>query len=343
MNNKTLLIYIILVYFSSSFINDTLLAFFISLYILSVIALTLKSKHLSRSKSKLTNLFFSYIILSIISTLWSPEPFNGLFFSILNLCLFINIINVLKKKDAHEVSYHILFLIAIIETVVMFYIQNSSDDFNIIESFHGGGSLQSALCLLMYNRLKKTKTNRIIFYLSLILVIISTSYKIYLGLLVVFVLRLRNYKKIIGIISVLILTYVNYEKLIQLDYGKIEHLGGRLYPWLIMITKSQNKPILGHSFANGDEIYLYEGFTIMNAHNVFIGSLVYFGVIGLALMTLVFYQFYKQSKSTPGYLPLYYVILISCLFNIGIAGKISSTLISIFIIMSLLENKAKTL
>lgn len=339
MSPKFLINYVIIFYYLSNYFDLNIIITFGLIYVLGVILLIMKYPKLTINISLSSKYLLLYILFSIISSIWSENYLYTIFFSILNLGLFLNVYIIsMHVKNIKTFFFNSLFLISILEIIIMFFRLYSTGLYSIFESFHGSASLQSAIALFIYPHLEKNKKPKIQYILFLIFVIISTSWKIYAGILAVLILRLKTWKKYVLSFLLLITSFLNIDYIVDIDYGKLEHLGGRLGPWIIMANKLYEKPVSGYGFPFGDKIYIDQNFTIENAHNVFLGSALYLGAIGLILMTLLFVQLFRESKDKYQR-EIYLLILISVMFNIGIAGKISGTLIAIYLFIGLNMNK----
>ena len=149
-------------------------------------------------------------------------------------------------------------------------------------------------------------------------------------------------KKIFVLLAFLSTTCLFYFKdiLFALDYGKIENLGGRLGPWLMMLESFQDNIIIGLGFPFGDRLRIDANFTIENAHNIFIASGLYLGLVGLIMMVFLMYRMFKSYQSALSR-DLSVLFFTSSMFNVSVAGKISGTLIAGLILLIFIEKNRK--
>jgi O-antigen ligase len=222
--------------------------------------------------------------------------------------------------------------------------RKSGLNLNIIQTIHGVGSLQAMISVFILYSLpsKKSLFDKFLYLFNFIILILSSSGKVYLALFIITLYHLyiqKNY-----IINFFILTTITslslyvIKFLSSFDFGKLEHLGGRLLPWKMMIEKIKTSPFLGYGFPFGDEIYIDSNFTIQNAHNFIIGSTLYIGFLGPILLILYFKEAYNKSKNILYIRYLIIGIIITANFNISISGKLNIPLISALLVLTYSQN-----
>jgi hypothetical protein len=307
-----------------------------------MICLGLKSIFIDRlvfypNKTKL--LFLLYLIICVISSFWSIKPMETLFFSFLNIAIFINILKICSQpKVTFQTVFYLLFMITILEVIVMFERLYGTGLYTFFESFHGSGSIQSAVALVMWPLIPKNNKNRLIFCLFIIVLIISTSWKVNFAIIFIVLIELKKFYKFFFGIIILLILLIYSDQFFNLNFGKLEHLGGRLFPWLIMIEKIKSSLLIGYGFPFGDEIYVNKNFTILNAHNFILGTLLYTGLLGFLPITLFTRSLYLEARENIILKRIFILLFISFLFNIGLVGKISGTLFVSYLFIGIISS-----
>jgi len=294
-----------------------------------------------RTNNKI-NYFLVYILLCFTSSLWSENYLETIYQSIYICTLYYNIKFFHENNDIKTVTYILSF--SIILELLMVLSRKSGLNLNIIQTIHGVGSLQAMISVFILYSLpsKKSLFDKFLYLFNFIILILSSSGKVYLALLIITLYHLyiqKNY-----IINFFILTTITslslyvIKFLSSFDFGKLEHLGGRLLPWKMMIEKIKTSPFLGYGFPFGDEIYIDSNFTIQNAHNFIIGSTLYIGFLGPILLILYFKEAYNKSKNILYVRYLIIGIIITANFNISISGKLNIPLISALLVLTYSQN-----
>ena len=104
----------------------------------------------------------------------------------------------------------------------------------------------------------------------------------------------------------------------------------------MMLESFQENIIIGHGFPFGDRLRIDANFTIENAHNIFIASGLYLGLVGLIMMVFLMYRMFKSDHSALSR-DLSVLFFTSSMFNVSVAGKISGTLIAGLILLIFIE------
>lgn len=286
--------------------------------------------------------FLLYILFCFVSLFWSENFLETIFQSIYIFTLYFNIKFFHENNKIKSATYY-LSLSILLEFILVLSRKTGLDQ-NIFQLLHGVGSIQALINVFILYPLKSNNTNldKSIYIFNFLVLILSSSGKIYLALIAIFIYHFytqgKNVSKlIIGLTLSSLITYI-----IKIwsfyDFGKLEHLGGRLLPWKIMIEKIIASPVLGYGFPFGDEVYIYRNFTILNAHNIFIGSTLYIGFFGPILLFLFFVKAFKKSKNILYIRYLIIGLFISSMFNISISGKLNIPLIATLLILTYAHN-----
>ncbi|QFZ54428.1 O-antigen ligase family protein [Oceanihabitans sp. IOP_32] len=199
------------------------------------------------------------------------------------------------------------------------------------------------LGLIFIFYLKKIKKIKFYYFFLLILgllVLLTASrwqiliFAINYFIFIIFFLKLRSYKKILLLTSlvslILIVSIINpvtrtrlKESIIIKENFYKDQFGGtsiRLNKWISATKCISNSPMFGYGVGDGknklleqfkkDKFYLgfYNKF---NAHNQYLDTLLYVGVVGLFILLLIFYYSYKYAINN------IYMILITNVFSIG--------------------------
>jgi hypothetical protein len=294
-------------------------------------------------KGKLRNtggidFFLIYILFCFVSLFWSENYLETIFQSIYILTLYFNIKFFHENNKIKSVTYYLSF--SILLEFLLILVRKTGLELNIFQLFHGVGSIQALISVFILYPLKSNSTIlcKSIYVFNLLVLILSSSGKIYLALIAIFIYHFYTQGKYVSklIIGLTLSSMITY--LIKMwsfyDFGKLEHLGGRLLPWKIMIEKIIASPGLGYGFPFGDEIYIDSTFTISNAHNLFIGSTLYIGFLGPVLLFLFFVKAFKKSKNMLFIRYLIIGVFISSMFNISISGKLNIPLIATLLILT---------
>lgn len=321
---KSLLTLMIIIYYLTPFFNQEWI-----LILITPLALVIGIrglKNLLKKNHRTTRYILIYFVFCLLSSIWSDQPFYTIYFASLNIAILAGSLSLFKNTEKMDKDIlSLLLTITLLEFITM-YFQLQNRGFSGLTLFHGSGSLQAGLIYFVNKNLKIERTKiRLSTIFSGLAIAISTSLKIYLGILFIYIKNLKGYLKFL----LLIISIIAVKNILDLeiDLGKIENLGGRLLPWSIMLQKIQSKILLGYGFPFGDEIRIDANFTIQNAHNMIIGSQLYIGILGPILIILIFSSVLKEIKSSQIKNGIW-LIIISSLFNIGIAGKISGTLLA---------------
>ena len=338
---RVLIFIAILVYYVSPYISEILLSIIFGL--ITLITLLVSRDQLKVVKLRpLSSTVLLYYLVAVFSVLWSQKTAYTLFFGLLNISILLGVLKTLNCSRDLRVARTIKYLtfIVVLEIIFMAF-QLGQRGYGGMELLHGSGSFQAGIVLLIvfYEHKSGIERNALLVTFGLI-VLLTTSFKIYLAFGIILWLRMGKWVKIL--LPFLGTTCLFYFKdiLFTLDYGKIENLGGRLGPWLLMLESFQENIILGHGFPFGDRLRIDANFTIENAHNIFIASGLYLGLVGLIMMVFLMYRMFKSYHSGLSR-DLSVLFFTSSMFNVSVAGKISGTLIAGLILLIFIEKNRK--
>lgn len=241
---------------------------------------------------------FIYIILCLISSIWSANPAYTFYRSFETLVMFFLIINL---AYAFDFNYKRIANWAVIWGffigIVLYFIFVVKFRFNI-HDLHGFGVVY--ITPLFFLPLIE-KLNRKYFLLFLLCLIVATATKVYLGFIVA-VLSMLYFKKtakslrvflIISIAFILIGGFYKSEAIDLIFYGKseanIKSGTGRLPVWEVLVEEAAKKPLLGYGFIMGERFASKRlGLRPVNAHNSFLAAMLGTGLVGVLVLLLFF-------------------------------------------------------
>ena len=275
-------------------------------------------------------------LFGILSALWAFMPAFAGFMALQNVIMII----VLVSYFSHFKSFKGLekaFLLFILFTSLMEAIGARIENPGIFTHKLGAGSTAAmclTYCIVEYVSMDRKDANRGKWlkgsaFLSLILVVISTSAGANAAAVVGIAVGLFfSKKKIFGFLLIIlgIGLFLNQDKIddiiLALMPGKtmedIESSHGRDVVWEAMLNTMPGREWIGWGFACGERRasgQVYEGFTITDSHNSYIGMYCSLGIVGCVLMGIQLivslFTFIRKNHKV-GYLGLFGAFACAC-------------------------------
>lgn len=295
-----------------------------------LLSLFSKKYKLTLNLSKI--LYILYILIMIISTLIYKSSESFLYIYYFTLAFFTcNVMRNLSKSSYFKILYFLLSLCMINSTITLISVFFPEVYIKIITFFHtpiyvdyilsfynvgnysgifiqvGQNAFYSALGIILFLILAitpETKNNKNIFYLCILLLIVTlflTSKRgillytfVVLTLIIFFEFAIKNKKKFFKIIGFLLLIVLFSAVFLKINSKSLniinrfvndDVLNGREKLYSSALSLFKEKPLLGHGIRSFREL---NGFTTLDVHNNFLQSLAETGIIGFALFYAAF-------------------------------------------------------
>ena len=303
--------------------------------------------------------FVSYILLGILSSLWSVDSNLTFYRAFENLSLLLLICASLtivynKYKSPEVLIYWVMYyavLLIITGTLkrsLLWGLPLWSIDTLLMEQMNSSPFFFLALLLPVGWFIKSIIVSISVFSLS------NTAY---LGMIFGFLGLTKGenvVKKILLlVISIIFLVVVNigFESFLQntVFYGKtgvgIEYTSGRNKIFEVAITEGLKKPLLGYGFVSGDTYIINNNFeSSIGAHNGFLSAFLGMGIVGVIIFIGFFIKMFNIAKSKilpiklkAPFLSSIILISIYTLGNPGLGTRVYGSWISSTIIMVLIS------
>ncbi len=292
--------------------------------------------------------FFAYCILSILSSVWSVDPLYSLATAHTALVFYLLSIVLCIRYEGNMSGLINWVLWWGIIAGCLPVILKADKQWNTLQSWHGFAIFYISpimfLALIDYHKFKWH------FIFLLIIAVVSTSAKVYLGIVMAIVVYSVFSKKwylhlaVLLLISLLVIFWALYsnsgERLLAIlfwgrDTSVLETANGRTSIYPLFIELVSESPILGYGFAMGEKVaYQKTGIYVSSTHNVFLTSLLYSGISGLVLIGMFWLSLFRSSlqyikdNTALIFLMCYTVSFVFTVFDQGLGNKIMSSWIS---------------
>jgi len=246
-----------------------------------------------------------YLLLAILSSLWSVQPLLTLFRSGQALIFFLLVVNALRLTPSYEdwVRFQLLFGVVLILCATYTFAQDVYPAAGLsVKSLHGWGFPHCLASLFFIGLPLRNQSWGPLLYLILIVLVVSTAAKAYIALVIgfwFFVYFSDSPSRNIllwaaSFVLLILLLFFPMEALRLFFPGKDIQMiltgHGRLPVWETMAEEFVvHRPVLGYGFGAGDKLsYLSEGlsFRISHSHNIVLAAVMNLGTVGGSLIAM---------------------------------------------------------
>lgn len=246
-----------------------------------------------------------YLLLAVLSSLWSVQPLLTLFRSGQALIFFVLIVHAMRCSDSYEdwIKLHVIFgMILILCATYTFGLQVYPVDGLSIQSLHGWGFPHCLVGIFFLSMPLLNQSWRGLLYVILVVLVVSTAAKAYIAFAIgiwffAYFSSFPGRNTFLWAMSSMLLILLLFfpQEAFRLFFpGKEMHMilsgHGRLPVWETMAEEFVvNRPILGYGFGIGDKLsYISEGLTfrISHSHNIVLAAVMNLGAIGGVLIVL---------------------------------------------------------
>lgn len=294
-----------------------------------------------------------YLILTILSGLWSVQPLLTLFRSGQAIIFFLLAVHAMRCSPSYKdwVKLQLLFgLILILCGTYSFIMQVYPAAGFSVRSLHGWGYPHCLVGILFMGLSLRNRSWRPVLYLILGALMLSTAAKAYIALVVGvwFFLHSRDFSGrngflwAVSFVLMVLLLFFPHESLHLFFPGKEMHTivtgHGRLPVWEAMAEDFVvYRPIQGYGFGVGDKLsYLSEGlgFKISHMHNIFLTAVMNLGIIGGGLIAFFYIDLVLAGwrcldrRWRASNIAALMAIMFTTLFTTSISSEVSATWLS---------------
>lgn len=246
-----------------------------------------------------------YLVLAVLSALWSVQPLLTVFRSGQAVIFFILIVHAMRCLDSYEdwIRLQLLFgMILILCATYTFGRQVYSVEGLSVKSLHGWGFPHCLVGVLFVSLPLRNQSWKISLYIVLAVLVVSTAAKAYIAFAigVWFFIYSSSFSGrntflwVVSFVLLILLLFFPQEALRLFFPGKEMHTiltgHGRLPVWETMAEEFViHRPIYGYGFGLGDKLsYISEGlsFRISHTHNIVLAAVMNLGAVGGVLIVL---------------------------------------------------------
>lgn len=246
-----------------------------------------------------------YLLLAVLSSLWSVQPLLTLFRSGQALIFFILIVHAMRCLNSYEdwIKFQVLFgMILILCAMYTFGRQVYPVNGLALKALHGWGFPHCLVGILFISLPLRNLSWRNLLYIFLVVLVVSTAAKAYIAFVIgiwflIYFSSFPGRNTFLWVVSFMLLVLILFfpQEAFRLFFpGKEMHMiltgHGRLPVWETMAEEFVVlRPIQGYGFGIGDKLsYISEGlnFRISHTHNIVLAALMNLGVIGGILIVL---------------------------------------------------------
>jgi len=294
-----------------------------------------------------------YLILAVLSSLWSAQPLLTLFRSGQALIFFVLIVHAMRCLNSYEdwIKFQILFgMILILCATYTFGRQIYPIDGLTLKSLHGWGFPHCLVGILFISLPLRNQYWRNLLCIILVVLVVSTAAKAYIAFTIgiwffIYFSSFPGRNTFLWVVSSMLLILLLFfpQEAFRLFFpGKEMHMilsgHGRLPVWETMAEEFVvNRPIQGYGFGVGDKLsYISEGlsFRISHTHNIVLAALMNLGAVGGVLIVLFCFDLVLtgwrcldqrwRASNVAGLM----AIIFATLFTTSISSDVSSTWLS---------------
>ncbi|MHC4539205.1 MAG: O-antigen ligase family protein [Planctomycetota bacterium] len=246
-----------------------------------------------------------YLVLAVLSSLWSVLPLLTVFRSGQAVIFFILIVHAMRSLDSYEdcIKLQLLFgMILILCATYTFGRQVYPAEGLSLKSLHGWGFPHCLVGVLFVSLPMRNQSWKISLYIILVVLVVSTAAKAYLAFTIglwFFIYSCsfsgrNSFLWAVSFVLLILLLFFPQEALHLFFPGKEMHMiltgHGRLPVWETMAEEFVvHRPIHGYGFGLGDKLsYISEGlsFRISHTHNIILAAVMNLGAVGGVLIVL---------------------------------------------------------
>jgi hypothetical protein len=246
-----------------------------------------------------------YLLLAVLSGLWSVQPLLTLFRSGQALIFFILIVHAMRCLNSYEdwIKFQLFFgMILILCATYTFGRQVYPVEDLSLRSLHGWGFPHCLVGILFISLPLRNQSWRNLLYIILAVLVVSTAAKAYIAFAIgiwffIYFSSFPGRNTFLWVVSFMLLILLLFfpQEALRLFFpGKEMQMiltgHGRLPVWETMAEEFVvHRPLQGYGFGVGDKLsYISEGlsFRISHTHNIVLAAVMNLGAIGGVLIVL---------------------------------------------------------